>query len=55
MVLLGIADEATDVASNEQMSVAIRWVDNNYYVRPWACLVRVPKTTAETSSSSRIF
>lgn len=44
-----IADEATDVASNEQMSVAIRWVDNSYNVREDPVgLFKVPNTTAET-------
>lgn len=27
-----IADEATDVASNEQLSIAIRWVNDKYEV-----------------------
>ena len=43
-----IADEATDVASNEQMSIAIRWVNDKYEVSEDPIgLFKVPNTTAE--------
>ena len=44
-----IADEATDVSHNEQMSLSIRWVDNNYAVYE-ECLgfVQLSDTKAHT-------
>lgn len=44
-----IADEATDVASSEQMSIAIRWVSDTYDIHEDPIgLFKVPNTTAET-------
>lgn len=44
-----IADEATDVASNEQMSIVIRWVSDTYEVHEDPIgLFKVPNTRAET-------
>ena len=44
-----IADEATDVCNNEQLSLCIRWVDNMYVIREETIgLFRVPDTKAET-------
>ena len=44
-----IADEATDVASHEQMSIVIRWVSDTYDIHEDPIgLFKVPNTTAET-------
>ena len=44
-----IADEATDVAHNEQMCIAIRWVDSSYTIHETALgLVQLPDTKAMT-------
>lgn len=44
-----IADEATDVSRNEQMSLTIRWTDNSYQIfeEPIG-LVQLPDTKADT-------
>ena len=44
-----IADEATDIRYNEQMSIVIRWVDESYEVfeEPLG-LIQVPKTDSST-------
>ena len=44
-----IADEATDVSRNEQMSLSIRWTDDDYqiYEEPLG-LVQLPDTKAHT-------
>lgn len=44
-----IADEATDVSRNEQMSLSIRWIDDSYkiYEEPTG-LVQLPDTKART-------
>ena len=51
-----IADEATDVSRNEQMSLSIRWTDDSYqiYEEPIG-LVRLPDTKALSIMSLRIF
>lgn len=43
------ADEATDVANNEQMCIVIRWSNRDYSIfeEPIG-LVHVPKTDADT-------
>ena len=44
-----IADEATDISHNEQMCIAIRWVDSSYTVHEAAIgLVQLPDTRALT-------
>ena len=44
-----IADEATDVSHNEQMSISIRWVDMDYTIHEdTLCLVQLEITRAET-------
>jgi len=44
-----IADEATDIASSEQMSIVIRWVSDNYDIHEDPIgLFKVPNTTAKT-------
>ena len=44
-----IADEATDISHNEQMCIAIRWVDSDYSIHETAlCLVQLPDTKALT-------
>ena len=44
-----IADEATDVCHNEQMSLSIRWVDQNYNIHEDTLgLIQLPNTRAET-------
>ncbi len=44
-----IADEATDIAHNEQMCIAIRWVDSSYEVYETAIgLIQLPNTKALT-------
>ena len=44
-----IADEATDISHNEQMCIAIRWVDSNYAIHEAALgLVQLPDTKALT-------
>ena len=44
-----IADEATDVSHNEQMSISIRWVDMDYTIHEdTLCLVQLENTRAET-------
>ena len=48
-----IADEATDVAHNEQVCIAVRWVDNSYNVQETALgLVQLPDTKALTIISA---
>jgi len=44
-----IADEATDVSNTEQLTVCIRWVDDDFciYKDPIE-LIKLPKTDAET-------
>lgn len=43
------ADEATDISHNEQLCIAIRWVDQNYSIHEAALgLVSVPNTKART-------
>ena len=44
-----IIDEATDISHNEQMSLSVRWEDNNYeiYERTLG-LIQLPNTKAET-------
>ena len=44
-----IADEATDISHNEQMCIAIRWVDSSYQIHETALgLVQLPDTKALT-------
>ena len=44
-----IADEATDISHNEQMCIAIRWVDSSYDIHEAALgLVQLPDTKALT-------
>ena len=44
-----IADEATDVSHNKQMSISIRWVDMDYTIHEdTLCLVQLENTRAET-------
>ena len=44
-----IADKATDVSHNEQLCVAIRWVDSSMLIHETAVeLIHVPKTDAST-------
>ena len=48
-----LADEATDVSHNEQMSISIRWVDTNYDVHEDTLgLIQLPNTRAETIFSA---
>ena len=48
-----IADEATDVAHNEQVCIAVRWVDNSYNIQETALgLVQLPDTKALTIFSA---
>ena len=47
-----IADEATDVSHNEQLCVAIRWVDSSMLIHETPVeLIHVPKTDASTIAS----
>lgn len=44
-----IADEATDISHNEQMCIAVRWVDSRYTIHEAALgLVQLPDTRALT-------
>ena len=44
-----IADEATDVSHNEQMSLSIRWTDDSYQIHEETIgLVQLPDTKAQT-------
>ena len=44
-----IADEATDISRNEQMSLSIRWTDDNYQIYEECLgLVQLPDTKADT-------
>ncbi len=44
-----IADEATDVSHNEQISISIRWVDHDYTIHEDSlCLVQLENTKANT-------
>ena len=44
-----IADETTDVSHKEQLSIAIRWVDNLFQINEMPLkLINVPKTDADT-------
>ena len=44
-----IADEATDVSHNEQMCIAVHWVDSSYTIHEAALgLVQLPDTKALT-------
>ena len=44
-----IADEATDISHNEQMCIAVRWVDSSYTIHETALgLVQLPDTKALT-------
>ena len=48
-----LADEATDVSHNEQMSLSIRWVDTDYDVHEETLgLIQLPNTRAETIFSA---
>ena len=48
-----IADEATDISHNEQICIAIRWVDSNYTIHEAALgLVQLPDTKAATLFST---
>lgn len=48
-----LADEATDVSHDEQMSLSIRWVDTDYDVHEEALgLIQLPNTRAETIFSA---
>ena len=50
-----IADEATNVSHNEQMCIAIRWVDSSYTIHEVALgMVQLPDTKALTLVSSRM-
>ena len=44
-----IADKATDISHNEQMCIAVRWVDAGYTINKAALgLVQLPDTKALT-------
>ena len=44
-----IADEATDISHNEQMSLSIRWIDSSYSIHEDTLgLIQLPNTKAET-------
>ncbi len=44
-----IADEATDISHNEQMSLFIRWVDSGYNIHEETIgLIQLPDTKAAT-------
>ena len=46
-----IVDEATDIAHNEQVCIAFRWVDSSYNVQETALgLVQLPDTKAHTKA-----
>lgn len=48
-----LADEATDVSVNEQMCIAIRWVNSDYEIMEDPIgLIELPKTDASTLTSS---
>lgn len=48
-----LADEATDVSHNEQISLSIRWVDKKYEIHEDTLgLVQLPNTKAETIFSA---
>ena len=48
-----IADEATDVCHHEQMSLSIRWVDQDYNIHEDTLgLIQLPNTKAVTIFSS---
>ena len=48
-----MADEATDIKFNEQMCVAIRWVDGVYEVHEGPLgLIQVPRTDAGTLTTA---
>jgi len=48
-----IADEATDVAHNEQVCVAVRWIDSSYNMHEAALeLIQLPDTKALTIFSA---
>ena len=48
-----IADEATDVSNKEQMTVCIRWVDEDFSIHEDAVeLIHLPKTDANTLTCS---
>ena len=44
-----IADEATNVSHNEQMSLSVRWTDHSYNIHEYSLgLIQLPNTKAET-------
>ena len=44
-----VADEATDISHHEQMSLSVRWVDDNYMIHEdTLCLVQLPNTKSST-------
>ena len=44
-----IADETRDVSNSEQLSIIIRWVDDDYIIHEdFIGMVHVPDTTAST-------
>ena len=43
-----IADEATDVSHNEQMSLSVRWVDHSYNIHEYILGLILPNTNAKT-------
>ena len=48
-----IADEATDISRNEQMSLSIRWTDCNYDIHEYTLgLIQLPNTKAEAIFSA---
>ncbi len=48
-----IADEATDISQKEQMTVCIRWVDNDFEIHEDPVeLIHVPKTDSKTLTSA---
>ena len=48
-----LADEATDVSRHEQMSLSIRWVDNNFIIHEDVLgLIQLPDTKAKTIFSA---
>lgn len=44
-----IADEATDVSHNEQMSLSVRWVDHSYDIHESTIGFILPNTKAKTT------
>ena len=44
-----IADEATDIAQNEQLCISVRWVDHEFSIHEGSLgLIPLPDTKAQT-------